>query len=398
MNATSVVLERVVKKYGDLEVVHGIDLNIDPGEFTVFVGPSGCGKSTLLRMIAGLEPITGGQLLIDGQRMNEVPAAGRGIAMVFQSYALYPHMSVYQNLAFGLETARMPRAEIAKRVDKAAQILKIEPLLKRKPRQLSGGQRQRVAIGRAIVREPRIFLFDEPLSNLDAELRVQMRVEIAKLHNDLGNTMIYVTHDQVLNDVPAAKRGIAMVFQSYALYPHMSVYQNLAFGLETARLPKPEIEQRVQRAAGILQIEPLLNLGLRHPRRFQPEGQVLVHRHVRVERVALEHHGDAALGRRHLIHPRAVDHQVTARNRLEAGDHPQQRRLPAARRSDEHRELTRLDVEVDAVDHFHVAVALHRLVEDDARCHQRNSSGSQLPYFGCVGPTGNDTSCRVSLE
>jgi len=197
VNATSVVLEKVFKRYGDVEVVHGIDLNIDPGEFTVFVGPSGCGKSTLLRMIAGLEPITGGALLIDGQRMNEVPAAGRGIAMVFQSYALYPHMNVYQNLAFGLETAKFPRAEIEKRVARAAGILRIEPLLKRKPRQLSGGQRQRVAIGRAIVREPRIFLFDEPLSNLDAELRVQMRVEIAKLHNDLGNTMIYVTHDQV---------------------------------------------------------------------------------------------------------------------------------------------------------------------------------------------------------
>ena len=195
--ATSVVLQQVVKRYGDVEVIHGVDLTIDPGEFTVFVGPSGCGKSTLLRMIAGLEPITGGNLLLDGARMNEVPAAKRGIAMVFQSYALYPHMSVYQNLAFGLETAKVPRPEINKRVQRAAEILRIEPLLKRKPKQLSGGQRQRVAIGRAIVREPKIFLFDEPLSNLDAELRVQMRVEIAKLHKDLGNTMIYVTHDQV---------------------------------------------------------------------------------------------------------------------------------------------------------------------------------------------------------
>ncbi|MBN9308966.1 sn-glycerol-3-phosphate ABC transporter ATP-binding protein UgpC [Devosia sp.] len=195
--STSVVLQKVVKRYGDVEVIHGVDLDIEPGEFTVFVGPSGCGKSTLLRMIAGLEPISGGDLLIDGQRMNEVPAARRGIAMVFQSYALYPHMNVYQNLAFGLETARVPKAEIQQRVQKAAEILRIEPLLKRKPRQLSGGQRQRVAIGRAIVREPRIFLFDEPLSNLDAELRVQMRVEIAKLHQGLGNTMIYVTHDQV---------------------------------------------------------------------------------------------------------------------------------------------------------------------------------------------------------
>ena len=195
--STSVVLQKVFKKYGEVQVVHGIDLDIEPGEFVVFVGPSGCGKSTLLRMVAGLEPITGGNLLIDGERMNEVPAAKRGIAMVFQSYALYPHMSVYKNLAFGLETARLPKSEIEPRVRRAAQILRIENLLDRKPRQLSGGQRQRVAIGRAIVREPRIFLFDEPLSNLDAELRVQMRVEIAKLHNDLGNTMIYVTHDQV---------------------------------------------------------------------------------------------------------------------------------------------------------------------------------------------------------
>ncbi len=195
--STTIQLRQILKAYGDVQVIHGVDLDIDPGEFTVFVGPSGCGKSTLLRMIAGLEPITGGDLLIDGQRMNDVPAARRGIAMVFQSYALYPHMNVYQNLAFGLETARMPKDEIAVRVQKAAEILKIEPLLKRKPKQLSGGQRQRVAIGRAIVREPRIFLFDEPLSNLDAELRVAMRVEIAKLHNDLGNTMIYVTHDQV---------------------------------------------------------------------------------------------------------------------------------------------------------------------------------------------------------
>jgi multiple sugar transport system ATP-binding protein len=196
VSAASIGLKDFVKRYGDLEVVHGVDLDIEPGEFVVFVGPSGCGKSTLLRMIAGLEPISGGTLLIDGQHMNEVPAARRGIAMVFQSYALYPHMSVYQNLAFGLETAHFPRPEIDRRVQRAAEILRIESLLKRKPRQLSGGQRQRVAIGRAIVREPRIFLFDEPLSNLDAELRVQMRVEIAKLHNDLGNTMIYVTHDQ----------------------------------------------------------------------------------------------------------------------------------------------------------------------------------------------------------
>ncbi len=195
--ATSVVLQKVEKRYGAFDVIHGIDLTIDPGEFAVFVGPSGCGKSTLLRMIAGLEEITGGTLLLDSDRMNEVAPAKRGIAMVFQSYALYPHMSVYKNLAFGLETAGYRKAEIEPKVRRAAEILQIEKLLDRKPKALSGGQRQRVAIGRAIVREPRIFLFDEPLSNLDAELRVQMRVEISRLHRDLGNTMIYVTHDQV---------------------------------------------------------------------------------------------------------------------------------------------------------------------------------------------------------
>ena len=193
----SLLLDKVVKRFEAVEVIRGVDLAIDSGEFVVFVGPSGCGKSTLLRMIAGLETITDGALSIDGQVMNRVPPAERGIAMVFQSYALYPHMNVYKNMAFGLETAGMPAAEIETRVAAAADVLQITHLLNRKPKQLSGGQRQRVAIGRAIVREPKIFLFDEPLSNLDAELRVQMRVEIAKLHRQLGNTMIYVTHDQV---------------------------------------------------------------------------------------------------------------------------------------------------------------------------------------------------------
>ena len=194
---TSLTLNQIRKSYGPVDVIHDVDLKIEPGEFVVFVGPSGCGKSTLLRMIAGLEPITGGDLRIGADRMNDRPASERGIAMVFQSYALYPHMSVYKNMSFGLETARMPKAEIDARVRKAAEILQIVPLLDRKPKQLSGGQRQRVAIGRAIVRDPKVFLFDEPLSNLDAELRVQTRVEIAKLHADIGATMIYVTHDQV---------------------------------------------------------------------------------------------------------------------------------------------------------------------------------------------------------
>lgn len=194
---TSLTLADIKKSYGAVDIIRGVDLTIEPGEFVVFVGPSGCGKSTLLRMIAGLEPITSGELCIGDARMNETSAADRGIAMVFQSYALYPHMSVYKNMSFGLETARMPKAEVDQRVRKAAEILQITKLLDRKPKQLSGGQRQRVAIGRAIVRDPKVFLFDEPLSNLDAELRVQTRVEIAKLHADIGATMVYVTHDQV---------------------------------------------------------------------------------------------------------------------------------------------------------------------------------------------------------
>ena len=190
-------LRSVTKKYSDVQVIHDVDLDIEPGEFTVFVGPSGCGKSTLLRMVAGLEEISGGELTIGGERMNEVDPSERGVAMVFQTYALYPHMSVAENMGFGLKMAKRPAEEIKKRVDEAAAILQLDKLLDRKPKALSGGQRQRVAIGRAIVRQPKVFLFDEPLSNLDAELRVAMRVEIARLHNELGATMIYVTHDQV---------------------------------------------------------------------------------------------------------------------------------------------------------------------------------------------------------
>jgi len=190
-------LRSVRKAYGDVTVLQDINLDVEDGEFVVFVGPSGCGKSTLLRLIAGLEDITSGDLTIGGERVNDVPPADRGIAMVFQSYALYPHMTLYDNMAFGLKLARMPRPQIDEAVQHAAKILHIEHLLDRKPKALSGGQRQRVAIGRAIVRKPKVFLFDEPLSNLDAALRVRMRYEFAKLHEDLATTMIYVTHDQV---------------------------------------------------------------------------------------------------------------------------------------------------------------------------------------------------------
>ncbi|WP_024512707.1 sn-glycerol-3-phosphate ABC transporter ATP-binding protein UgpC [Bradyrhizobium sp. ARR65] len=193
----NVRLEGVKKAYGTIEILRNIDLTIDHGEFVVFVGPSGSGKSTLLRMIGGLERISGGRLLIDNEVVNNVDAADRNLGMVFQSYALYPHMTVRENFAFPLRMAKMARAEIKTRVAETSSLLQIDHLLDRKPRQLSGGQRQRVAIGRAIVRQPKVFLFDEPLSNLDTELRVQMRVQIAKLHKQLGNTMIYVTHDQI---------------------------------------------------------------------------------------------------------------------------------------------------------------------------------------------------------
>jgi multiple sugar transport system ATP-binding protein len=193
----SLTIEHVDKAFDAVQVIRDANLEIADGEFVVFVGPSGCGKSTLLRLIAGLEEVSSGDILIDGKSVVRTAAADRGVAMVFQSYALYPHMTVRENLSFGLENMRMRKGEIAERVDRAAKLLQIDALLDRKPRQLSGGQRQRVAIGRAITRDPRIFLFDEPLSNLDAELRVLMRLEISRLHDRLGNTMIYVTHDQV---------------------------------------------------------------------------------------------------------------------------------------------------------------------------------------------------------
>jgi len=190
-------LKRLEKSFNEARIIKGIDLDVSEGEFVVFVGPSGCGKSTLLRMIAGLEDVSAGEIEIGGNIVNDLPPVQRGIAMVFQSYALYPHMSVYENIAFPLRVEKLPQAEVDNRVQAAAKVLQLESRLQHRPGQLSGGQRQRVAIGRAIVRGPEVFLFDEPLSNLDAELRVDMRVEIARLHKEIGATMIYVTHDQV---------------------------------------------------------------------------------------------------------------------------------------------------------------------------------------------------------
>ena len=193
----ALTLSKVTKSFGTTDVIKGVDLRVEDGEFCVFVGPSGCGKSTLLRMIAGLEDVSGGDVAIDGARINDLAPAKREIAMVFQSYALYPHLTVRDNMGLALKQAGVPKAEIQAATDKAAAMLSLGPLMERRPAELSGGQRQRVAIGRAIVRRPKLFLFDEPLSNLDAALRVQTRIEIARLHRELGATMIYVTHDQV---------------------------------------------------------------------------------------------------------------------------------------------------------------------------------------------------------
>jgi ABC-type sugar transport system ATPase subunit len=195
--ASSVILKDVRKSFGAVEVMKGVSLSVEPGEFCVFVGPSGCGKSTLLRLISGLEDATSGVIEIGGRDVTDAEPSARGIAMVFQSYALYPHLTVRDNIGFGLSLARLPKAEIRAKVEAAAEALQLTPLLDRKPKALSGGQRQRVAIGRAIVRDPQVFLFDEPLSNLDAALRAQMRIELSDLHRKLGATMIYVTHDQV---------------------------------------------------------------------------------------------------------------------------------------------------------------------------------------------------------
>jgi sn-glycerol 3-phosphate transport system ATP-binding protein len=210
----AISLRKVEKTYAPgsraaVKVIHGVDAEIADGEFIVIVGPSGCGKSTLLRMVAGLEEITGGEIDIGGRVVNRLEPAERDIAMVFQNYALYPHMSVYDNMAYGLKIAKVPKAEIEQRVQKAARILELGALLERKPRQLSGGQRQRVAMGRAIVRQPQVFLFDEPLSNLDAKLRAQTRLEIQKLHRELGVTSLFVTHDQV-EAMTLAQRMIVM--------------------------------------------------------------------------------------------------------------------------------------------------------------------------------------------
>jgi len=237
----TIKLNNVIKCFDDIETIHGVDLDLKDGEFVVFVGPSGCGKSTLLRLIAGLEDITKGELLIDDENMNSVSPADRGVAMVFQSYALYPHMTVAENMSFGLRMTGFAPALIKERVDHAANILQLGPLLDRKPKQLSGGQRQRVAIGRAIVREPKVFLFDEPLSNLDAELRVDMRIQIAKLHQQLGATMVYVTHDQVEAMTLADKIVVLRAGNVEQVGSPMELYHNPANDFVAGFIGSPKI-------------------------------------------------------------------------------------------------------------------------------------------------------------
>ena len=224
----TVTLDDLRKSFNRTEVIHGVDIDIAEGEFIVIVGPSGCGKSTLLRMVAGLETVTSGEVRINGARVNEKEPMDRNIAMVFQNYALYPHMSVYDNMAYGLKIAGKPKAEIASRVADAARLLQLEPYLRRKPRELSGGQRQRVAMGRAIVREPDVFLFDEPLSNLDAKLRVQMRLEIKQLQRKLGITSLYVTHDQVEAMTLADRMIVMNAGVAEQIGAPMEVYENPA--------------------------------------------------------------------------------------------------------------------------------------------------------------------------
>jgi len=245
-----VQLRDVRKSYGDLEVIHGVSIDVADGEFIVIVGPSGCGKSTLLRMVAGLETITAGEIVIGDRVVNRLEPKDRDIAMVFQNYALYPHMSVFDNMAYGLKIRGLARSDIDARVKRAGEILELGPLLERKPRQLSGGQRQRVAMGRAIVREPAVFLFDEPLSNLDAKLRVQMRFEIQKLHRRLGTTSLYVTHDQV-EAMTLAQRMIVMnAGRAEQIGTPMEVYENPATVFVAGFIGSPAMNFLPGRAEG----------------------------------------------------------------------------------------------------------------------------------------------------
>jgi lactose/L-arabinose transport system ATP-binding protein len=288
---TGVTLETVVKRYGEVQVVHGVDLRVDDGEFCVFVGPSGCGKSTLLRMVAGLEETTSGRITIGARDVTRLDPSERGVAMVFQTYALYPHMTVAENMGFGLRMTGHPKDEIARKVAEASRILKLDDYLDRKPKALSGGQRQRVAIGRAIVRGPEVFLFDEPLSNLDAELRVEMRVEIARLHQEIGATMIYVTHDQVEAMTLADKIVVLRAGRIEQVGAPMDLYRDPDNRFVAGFIGSPAMNflDGVVRGG---QVEvPALRRSVSLPVRMAPEGTA-VHVGLRPEHLAVDPAGD----------------------------------------------------------------------------------------------------------
>jgi sn-glycerol 3-phosphate transport system ATP-binding protein len=251
-----IALSGVRKRYGQTPVIHGVDLNVADGEMIVIVGPSGCGKSTLLRMVAGLETITEGEIRIGGRRVNDLEPRERDIAMVFQNYALYPHMSVFDNMAYGLKIAGRPKAEIAERVARAAAMLELTPYLKRKPRELSGGQRQRVAMGRAIVRQPAAFLFDEPLSNLDAKLRVQMRMEIKALQRELGVTSLYVTHDQIEAMTLADRMVVMNGGVAEQIGRPLEIYENPATTFVAGFIGSPPMNFLPDPSGGVLGVRP----------------------------------------------------------------------------------------------------------------------------------------------
>jgi lactose/L-arabinose transport system ATP-binding protein len=288
---SGVTLDRVVKRYGEAQVIHGVDLRVADGEFCVFVGPSGCGKSTLLRMVAGLEETTGGRIAIGGRDVTRLDPSERGVAMVFQTYALYPHMTVAENMGFGLRMTGHPKAEIARKVAEASRILKLDDYLERKPKALSGGQRQRVAIGRAIVRGPEVFLFDEPLSNLDAELRVEMRVEIARLHQEIGATMIYVTHDQVEAMTLADKIVVLRAGRIEQVGAPMDLYRDPDNRFVAGFIGSPAMNFLDGVVKGGAVEVPALRRTLALPVRMPPEGTAL-HVGLRPEHMSLDPSAD----------------------------------------------------------------------------------------------------------
>jgi lactose/L-arabinose transport system ATP-binding protein len=288
---SGVTLRNVVKRFGEAQVIHGVDLSVADGEFCVFVGPSGCGKSTLLRMVAGLEETSAGRIDIGGRDVTRLDPSERGVAMVFQTYALYPHMTVAENMGFGLKMTGHPKPEIARKVAEASRILKLDDYLDRKPRALSGGQRQRVAIGRAIVRGPEVFLFDEPLSNLDAELRVEMRVEIARLHQEIGATMIYVTHDQVEAMTLADKIVVLRKGRIEQAGAPMELYRDPDNRFVAGFIGSPAMNFLDGRVKGGQVEVPALARSLTLPVRMPAEGTA-VHLGLRPEHLTLDRAGD----------------------------------------------------------------------------------------------------------